>query len=91
MINEILFQIYPYIALAVFAIGCWARFDLNPPSIAWYQQQLARVGYAVPQTGELDVTTRHVLAAFQMHFRPALYNGEPDAQSAAILQVLNGK
>ena len=30
MINEILFQIYPYIALAVFAIGCWARFDLNP-------------------------------------------------------------
>ena len=30
MINEILFQIYPYIAIAVFAIGCWARFDLNP-------------------------------------------------------------
>jgi len=30
MINEFLFQIYPYIALAVFAIGCWARFDLNP-------------------------------------------------------------
>jgi nitrate reductase gamma subunit len=30
MINEFLFQIYPYIALAIFAIGCWARFDLNP-------------------------------------------------------------
>lgn len=26
-INTFLFQIYPYIALAVFAIGCWARFD----------------------------------------------------------------
>ena len=26
-VNFILFQIYPYIALAVFAIGCWARFD----------------------------------------------------------------
>jgi N-acetylmuramoyl-L-alanine amidase len=87
--------------LAAAGLGVWpnakavaqqkARFDLNLPSIAWYQQQLARVGYAVPQTGELDVTTRHVLAAFQMHFRPALYNGEPDAQSAAILQVLNGK
>ena len=25
--NTFLFQIYPYIALAVFAIGCWARFD----------------------------------------------------------------
>ncbi len=23
----VLFQIYPYLALAVFAIGCWARFD----------------------------------------------------------------
>lgn len=30
MINEFLFQIYPYIALAIFAIGCWSRFDLNP-------------------------------------------------------------
>lgn len=26
-LNTILFQIYPYIAFAVFAIGCWARFD----------------------------------------------------------------
>ena len=93
--------LFPWERLAAAGLGVWpnakavaqqkARFDLNPPSIAWYQQQLARVGYAVPQTGELDVTTRHVLAAFQMHFRPALYNGEPDAQSAAILQVLNGK
>jgi len=27
--NFILFQIYPYVALAVFAIGCWARFDFG--------------------------------------------------------------
>lgn len=26
-LNILLFQIYPYVALAVFAIGCWARFD----------------------------------------------------------------
>jgi nitrate reductase gamma subunit len=26
-LNYFLFQIFPYIALAVFAIGCWARFD----------------------------------------------------------------
>lgn len=93
--------LFPWKRLADAGLGVWpnanavarqkAYFDLNPPSIAWYQQQLARFGYAVPQTGELDVATRHVLAAFQMHFRPELYNGEPDAQSAAILQVLNGK
>jgi len=93
--------LFPWKRLADAGLGVWpnanavarqkAYFDLNPPSIAWYQQQLARFGYAVPQTGQLDVATRHVLAAFQMHFRPELYNGEPDAQSAAILQVLNGK
>ncbi|EGH32937.1 N-acetylmuramoyl-L-alanine amidase, partial [Pseudomonas syringae pv. japonica str. M301072] len=48
-----------------------------------------RLGYSTPQTGELDVATRQVLAAFQMHYRPARFDGEPDAQSAAILQVLN--
>lgn len=26
-VNYIMFQIFPYVALAVFAIGCWARFD----------------------------------------------------------------
>lgn len=26
-LNSFFFQFYPYIALAVFAIGCWARFD----------------------------------------------------------------
>ena len=26
-LNYFLFQIFPYIAMAVFAIGCWARFD----------------------------------------------------------------
>lgn len=27
LLDTIVFQIYPYIAFAVFAIGCWARFD----------------------------------------------------------------
>ncbi|MGH8331266.1 MAG: peptidoglycan-binding protein, partial [Pseudomonas fluorescens] len=46
-------------------------------------------GYPTPQTGELDVATRHVIAAFQMHFRPSRFDGTPDAQTAALLQVLN--
>jgi len=90
---------FPWQRLAEKGLGVWpdaravaqqkARFDVNLPSIAWYQQQLARFGYATPQTGELDVMTRNVLAAFQMRFRPARFDGEPDAQTAAILQVLN--
>jgi N-acetylmuramoyl-L-alanine amidase len=66
-----------------------ALFAAQLPSITWFQVELARLGYATPQTGELDVATRHVLAAFQMHYRPSRFDGTPDAESAAILQVLN--
>jgi len=67
-----------------------ARFAAAPPDVAWFQAQLQRLGYAVPRSGELDQQTRNVLAVFQMKYRPARYDGEPDAESAAILQVLNG-
>jgi N-acetylmuramoyl-L-alanine amidase len=59
------------------------------PSVAWFQAQLARQGYEVPRDGELTEATRKVLAAFQMKNRPARYDGEPDAETAALLQVLN--
>ena len=91
--------LFPWKRLADEGLGIWpdaravaqqqARFAMNPPGIAWYQQQLARLGYAVEQSGEFDVATKHVLAAFQMHFRPERFDGQPDPQSAAILQVLN--
>jgi N-acetylmuramoyl-L-alanine amidase len=90
---------FPWKRLAQSGIGIWpdeaevARRQAimidEIPSPAWFQQQLARLGYATPQTGEWDVASRHVLAAFQMHYRPERFDGEADVQSAAILQVLN--
>ncbi len=90
---------FPWKRLADEGLGIWpdagavarnkARFDVNEPSILWYQQQLTRLGYGVDQTGELDVATRHVISAFQMHFRPARFDGQPDAETAAILQALS--
>lgn len=65
-----------------------ARFAAAPPEVIWFQEQLHKLGYAVPRTGILDQATRNVLIAFQMKYRPARYDGEPDAESAAILQVL---
>jgi N-acetylmuramoyl-L-alanine amidase len=56
--------------------------------VAWFQQRLARLGYFVPMGGELDTATRQVMVAFQMRFRPAKFDGEPDAESAAILAAL---
>lgn len=91
--------LFPWQRLAEAGFGVWpdaravAREQVNYadelPSITWFQQQLAQLGYETPQTGELDVATRHVLGAFQMHFRPARFDGTPDAESAAILKVLN--
>jgi N-acetylmuramoyl-L-alanine amidase len=64
-------------------------FSASLPSVLWFQEQLARQGYAVPVHGELDQATRNVIAALQMKYRQARYDGEPDAQTAAILLVLN--
>ncbi|MHC6223259.1 N-acetylmuramoyl-L-alanine amidase [Pseudomonas sp. X10] len=93
--------VFPWKRLADAGVGVWpdaravaqqqARFNVNLPSITWFQQQLSRFGYAIDQTGELDVSTRHVLAAFQMRFRPQRFDGVPDAQTAAMLQVLNNQ
>jgi N-acetylmuramoyl-L-alanine amidase len=91
--------LFPWKRLAAEGLGIWPNeqavarqqmlFAEQLPSISWFQAQLARLGYASPQTGELDVATRHVIAAFQMHFRPARFDGTPDAQTAALLLVLN--
>jgi len=91
--------LFPWKRLAAEGLGIWPNeqavarqqqlFAASMPSISWFQAQLARAGYATPQTGELDVATRHVIAAFQMRFRPAHFDGTPDAQTAALLWVLN--
>ena len=91
--------LFPWKRLADAGLGVWpdanavarqqAVFNVSPPGVAWYQQQLARFGYALEPTGVLDTQTRQALTAFQMHFRPQRYDGMPDSQTAAILQVLN--
>ncbi|HXR02570.1 MAG TPA: N-acetylmuramoyl-L-alanine amidase [Pseudomonas sp.] len=91
--------LFPWKRLAQEGFGIWpdeqqvashqAQMLGVVPSASWFQQQLSQLGYPTPQTGEWDIATRHVLTAFQMHYRPQKFDGEPDAQSAAILQVLN--
>ncbi|MCP8462473.1 N-acetylmuramoyl-L-alanine amidase [Pseudomonas sp. ZM23] len=61
------------------------ELDGQLPSAGWFQQQLARHGYAVPLNGVLDEKTRNVIAAFQMRFRPQRFDGEPDLETAALL------
>ena len=80
-----------------FRVGAWPDaeairfYSSNQPyngDIAWLQWKLLTYGYNTPQTGWLDAETSTVIAAFQMHFRPARYDGIPDVETVAILDAL---
>ena len=90
---------FPWRQLAQAGIGRWydeaaaARYQADfsrkgVPNAKWFQTQLKRVGYSVPETGRFDTSTKQVISAFQMHYRPELVSGGPDAQTAARLQAL---
>lgn len=63
-------------------------FDIAVPDAVWFQKKLAQHGFALAQSGVFDQPTRTVIAAFQMKYRPANIAGEPDAETAAMLEVL---
>lgn len=66
-------------------------FEQQLPDVAWFQQALARHGFEVERHGQLDEATRNVIRAFQMKYRPAQFDGTPDAETAALLDVLNAQ
>jgi N-acetylmuramoyl-L-alanine amidase len=63
------------------------RYAQEIPAVPWFQQHLRMHGFDVAQTGQLDQATRATLSAFQMKYRPARYDGVPDAETAALLEV----
>lgn len=94
--------LFPWRALADAGVGAWpdgatvgarlaGRAPNAPADVRGLQWKLARYGYDVPVDGVLDARTRRVFAAFQMHFRPSEYAGNPDAETDAIAQALLDK
>ncbi|VWC76500.1 N-acetylmuramoyl-L-alanine amidase [Burkholderia lata] len=94
--------LFPWHALAQAGVGAWpddatvtARLGGRDPhalvDVRDLQLKLARYGYDVATDGVLDARTRRVFAAFQMHFRPSDYAGNPDAETDAIAQALLDK
>lgn len=63
-------------------------YEQKLPDVRWFQERMQAHGFLVPQHGELDRATRDVIAAFQMKYRPARYDGEPDAETAALVDAL---
>ncbi len=89
---------FPWRTLYEHGIGAWpddatvaqylARFEAEPPNIPILQRALAAYGYEIEETGIIDPQTQFVLRAFQAHFRPSNWSGQPDVETAAILFAL---
>jgi len=75
-------ELFDWKRLADFGVGLWVD-DAQPidMSIGEVMVMLMAYGYDVSNLAS-------ALAAFQRHFRPALVNGQPDAQTAGILKTL---
>ena len=56
--------------------------------VAAMQRSLREYGYGVEASGEYDLTTRDVVAAFQRHFRPERVDGVADPSTRGTLQEL---
>ncbi len=91
--------LFPWKQLAGQGIGRWYDEALAQeykqeflrkglPDMAWTQKELQRAGYGIAHSGILDKASKNVIAAFQMHYRPTLYDGVPDAETLAILKAL---
>ena len=65
-----------------------ALYETALPEVQWFQKALSQHGYEIERTGQMDSQTQRVLMNFQMRYRPTLFDGQPDAESAAILWVL---
>ncbi|QPW27203.1 N-acetylmuramoyl-L-alanine amidase [Edwardsiella ictaluri] len=90
--------LFPWQMLAQQGIGAWPeaarvrvylqRYRQHLPDVAYLQRRLAQWGYQIVPSGINDAASRRVIAAFQMHFRPTDFRGEPDAETIAIVDAL---
>jgi N-acetylmuramoyl-L-alanine amidase len=70
-----------------------AEYEAALPDEVWFQRKLAEHGYpiepdALPEQGVQRERLRRVLMNFQMRYRPGRHDGQPDAETAALLWVL---
>ena len=90
--------LFPWYQLAQHGLIVWPNasrvaavrplYEQQMPDAVWFQQKLALHGYSIARSGQFDPQTRNVISAFQMKYRPAIFDGTPDAETAAILDVL---
>ena len=92
-------ELFPWKRLAMVGLGVWvdapaahkaalARGASGERVIA-LQAGLATFGYGIDVNGTYDERTEIVVSAFQLHFRPAKFDGVADGETLARLKALN--
>ncbi len=89
-LNVFLFGIYPYIALTVCILGCWARFDLSQytwktGSSQMLQPKNMRVASNLFHIGILVVLLGHFFGMFTPHAVYSVFITAPHKQILAML------
>jgi N-acetylmuramoyl-L-alanine amidase len=92
-------ELFPWKRLAQTGLGLWveAKVGRDAPLsravsgdlVSELQSALARFGYGIDANGVFDERTEIVVGAFQLHFRPAKFDGIADAETQAKLRALN--
>ena len=78
-------ELFDWRGLAAAGIGLWPAPAEGPTDLAAVQMALARYGYELRPTGQMDPETRAALIAFQRHFRPARIDGLADTETRALI------
>lgn len=91
-LNTFLFQIYPYIALTVFLLGSWARFDLDPYSWRSGSSQMLssrgmRIGSNAFHIGVIAVLGGHFVGLLTPH---AVYEPFISASNKQLMAMVVG-
>ena len=89
---------FPWKHLYDHGIGAWYDEDTVQKYLEHFSQQvvdlrllqsaLAAYGYDVQATGKFDKQTEYAIRAFQLHFRPSDWTGQPDANTVALVFAL---
>ncbi len=64
-------------------------FEAQLPDAEWFQRKLADHGFNTSRSGAFDAMTLDALVSFQMKYRSEKYDGQPDAETASLLDVVN--
>ena len=89
-LNILLFQVYPYVAIAVFLIGSWVRFDHAAYTWRTGSSQLLsdrgmRIGSNLFHVGLLAIIGGHTIGLLTPHFIYEPFISAPNKQLVAMI------